>query len=226
MITIIAINRSSCENVAVIQFVSVVQAATKGPLLSPSPLLLLVDTTSAAGAGSVRIGVMLLQFMLGHGIFFGSAHVVLKEGILLRSFELGGEISEDFVNRGVAATASRGKVVSHVVGFFARCAPDIDVSCVPGSKYGWHMGTFRHYGRQLHLHRRWYDNSGLPVSTSTALLLDLGWSLANVAGLAEVARQMLGGISGTLSQTDVVTIIELLSASHCANGLVHVGGTW
>lgn len=54
-----------------------------------------------------------------------------------------------------------------------------------------------------------------PVAFAAALLLGRGWVDALVAGLAEVAGEMLLRGGGAIGEADVVTIGNLVCASHC-----------
>jgi hypothetical protein len=55
----------------------------------------------------------------------------------------------------------------------------------------------------------------LPVAFSSAVLLSLGRILVSMAGLGEVAREMLVGVGGAVSQGGMVTVSVLVGASHC-----------
>lgn len=54
----------------------------------------------------------------------------------------------------------------------------------------------------------------LPIALSTAMLLGAGWIDASMAGLGEVAREVLFGGSGAIGEADVITVVALVSASH------------
>jgi len=53
-----------------------------------------------------------------------------------------------------------------------------------------------------------------PVTSATAVLLHLLGVSAHRAVLRKVAREMLLGGSGSIGQTGVVTVVELVRASH------------
>lgn len=55
----------------------------------------------------------------------------------------------------------------------------------------------------------------LPIALSTTLLLGVGWAVAGVSRLAEVAREMLLSSGGAIGETNVVTVSSLVSAGHC-----------
>jgi hypothetical protein len=54
----------------------------------------------------------------------------------------------------------------------------------------------------------------LPIAFATAVLLGLLWVNAFVAMLGKVARQVLGWSSGAISQTGVVSVVELVASGH------------
>lgn len=64
--------------------------------------------------------------------------------------------------------------------------------------------------------RNW-TNASLPVAFATALLLSTVRSIASVTSLAEVAWEMLLWGCGTIGKANVVTVSDLVSASHCSS---------
>lgn len=61
-----------------------------------------------------------------------------------------------------------------------------------------------------------------PIALSSTVLLDFGRVCVGVTGFGEVAGKMLLFVSGTVGQTGVVTVVELVRASHGVIGLVSV----
>jgi hypothetical protein len=59
------------------------------------------------------------------------------------------------------------------------------------------------------------NSDDLPIAFSAAVLLCLMRIFTSMAGFGEVAREMLLRLGGAISKTSVVTISELVRASHC-----------
>jgi hypothetical protein len=59
------------------------------------------------------------------------------------------------------------------------------------------------------------EGNDIPVTLASALLLDLLRVLIDMTGLCKEARQMLFWESCPISETGMVTVIELVRASHC-----------
>ena len=55
----------------------------------------------------------------------------------------------------------------------------------------------------------------VPVTPTTAILLGLLGINALMAALGKVARQMLAGSGSAVGQAGMVTVVELVAASHC-----------
>jgi hypothetical protein len=59
----------------------------------------------------------------------------------------------------------------------------------------------------------------LPVALAAALLLGVAGVVASVAGLAEVAREVLLRSGGAVGKANVVTVGSLVGASHCGEAV-------
>ena len=66
-----------------------------------------------------------------------------------------------------------------------------------------------------HLGRTRGERVDLPVAFAAAFLLRFGGIGAGEASLAEIAREVLFGDCGAISETDVVTVVALVCTSHC-----------
>ncbi len=56
----------------------------------------------------------------------------------------------------------------------------------------------------------------IPIAFATALLLGGGWVSASIACFGEVAWEVLLGSGGTIGKAYMVTVVGLVSASHCS----------
>ena len=65
-----------------------------------------------------------------------------------------------------------------------------------------------------------------PIALAAAFLLHLLRVRVNVAGLGEIAREMLFGSSSAVSESDVITVVELVGAGHCVGGGLAVSLSW
>lgn len=71
----------------------------------------------------------------------------------------------------------------------------------------------------------------LPAAFAGTILLGLLGVGVDVAGLGEVAREVLGGQGGAVSEAGVVTIIVLVRLAHCKRGQhimikIKINGLW
>lgn len=58
----------------------------------------------------------------------------------------------------------------------------------------------------------------LPAALASTVLLGLLGVGVGVAGLGEVAGEMLGGVGGTIGEAGVVTVVELVRLAHWQEG--------
>jgi hypothetical protein len=65
----------------------------------------------------------------------------------------------------------------------------------------------------------------VPISLAATLLLGAGGSVVDVARLAKVPGQVLGGSSGAVGEADVVAVGGFVGASHCEGGVSLIGGS-
>lgn len=117
----------------------------------------------------------------------------LKDGIGLKSFELGLEVTNGTtMGTAVGTTTGVGEIVAIVLRLVTGSAPGVMMSSASWCR----------------------EEQSLPITFASTLLLHFLWVGVDVTRLGEVAREVLGLFGSAISETSMITVILLVGASH------------